>query len=69
MIYDLIVLGGECAGYLAAERAGKAGLNTLLIEKASLGGVCLSMRDVFHQKRCFIRQKSMIMPVLAQPMV
>lgn len=42
MIYDLIVLGGGPAGYLAAERAGKAGLNTLLIEKTSLGGVCLN---------------------------
>ncbi len=39
---DLIVLGGGPAGYLAAERAGAAGLSTVLIEKDKLGGVCLN---------------------------
>ncbi len=42
MAYDLIVLGGGPGGYLAAERAGHAGLKTLLIEKRFLGGVCLN---------------------------
>ncbi len=42
MAYDLIVIGGGPAGYLAAERAGHAGLNTLLIEKRFIGGVCLN---------------------------
>ena len=42
MIYDLIVIGGGPAGYLAAERAGHAGLKTAVIEKRSLGGVCLN---------------------------
>lgn len=42
MVYDLIVLGGGPAGYLAAERAGHAGLSTLLIEKRFVGGVCLN---------------------------
>ena len=42
MTYDLIILGGGPAGYLAAERAGHAGLNTLIIEKRSFGGVCLN---------------------------
>lgn len=42
MVYDLIIIGGGPAGYLAAERAGHAGLNTLLIEKRSVGGVCLN---------------------------
>ena len=42
MIYDLIVIGGGPAGYLGAERAGQAGLNTLLIEKREVGGVCLN---------------------------
>jgi dihydrolipoamide dehydrogenase len=41
-MYDLIVLGAGPAGYLAAERAGAAGLNTVLIEKGHLGGVCLN---------------------------
>ena len=42
MIYDLIILGGGPAGYLASERAGHAGFNTLLIEKRAVGGVCLN---------------------------
>lgn len=42
MGYDLIVIGGGPAGYLAAERAGQAGLNTLLAEKRAVGGVCLN---------------------------
>ena len=42
MVYDLIVLGGGPAGYLAAERAGHAGLKTVVIEKRNLGGVCLN---------------------------
>lgn len=42
MVYDLIVIGGGPAGYLGAERAGHAGLKTLLLEKRSVGGVCLN---------------------------
>ncbi len=42
MTYDLIVLGGGPAGYLASERAGHAGLSVLCIEKRSVGGVCLN---------------------------
>jgi dihydrolipoamide dehydrogenase len=42
MLYDLIVLGGGPAGYLASERAGEAGLSVLLIEERSVGGVCLN---------------------------
>ena len=41
-MYDLIVIGGGPGGYLAAERAGAAGLSVLLIEKRALGGVCLN---------------------------
>jgi dihydrolipoamide dehydrogenase len=42
MVYDLIVLGGGPAGYLACERAGHEGLKVLLIEKETIGGVCLN---------------------------
>lgn len=41
-MFDLIVIGGGPAGYVAAERAGHAGLTTLLIEKRKIGGVCLN---------------------------
>lgn len=41
-MFDLIILGGGPGGYLAAERAGAAGLSTLLIEKNKIGGVCLN---------------------------
>lgn len=41
-MYDLIILGGGPGGYLAAERAGHAGLKVLLVEKRALGGVCLN---------------------------
>ena len=42
MYYDLIVLGGGPGGYLAAERAGQAGLKTLCIEDRHMGGTCLN---------------------------
>jgi len=42
MAFDLIVLGGGPAGYLASERAGHAGLSVLCIEERNVGGVCLN---------------------------
>ena len=42
MVYDLIVLGGGPAGYLAAERAGHGGMKVLCLEGRSFGGVCLN---------------------------
>jgi len=42
MVFDLIVIGGGPAGYLAAERAGQAGLNVVCFEKNNIGGVCLN---------------------------
>jgi dihydrolipoamide dehydrogenase len=41
-MYDLIILGAGPGGYVAAERAGAAGLKTLIIDKSRLGGVCLN---------------------------
>jgi dihydrolipoamide dehydrogenase len=41
-MYDLIVIGGGPAGYVAAERAGHAGLKVVLFEKRNMGGVCLN---------------------------
>ena len=42
MKYQVIIIGGGPAGYTAAEAAAKGGLSVLLIEKNSLGGVCLN---------------------------
>ena len=36
-IYDMIVIGGGPAGYAAALYASRAGLDTLVIEKMSVG--------------------------------
>ena len=41
-MYDLIIIGGGPAGYVAAERAGHNGLSVILFEKKALGGVCLN---------------------------
>ena len=41
-MYDLIVIGGGPAGGDASTLATKAGLKTILIERAHLGGVCLN---------------------------
>jgi dihydrolipoamide dehydrogenase len=40
--FDLAIIGGGPAGYVAAERAGYKGLNVVLFEKSELGGVCLN---------------------------
>ena len=37
-IYDMIIIGGGPAGYTAALYAARAGLDTLVIEKMSIGG-------------------------------
>jgi dihydrolipoamide dehydrogenase len=42
MNYDLITIVGGPAGYLACERAAHEGLSVLLIEKRTVGGVCLN---------------------------
>ena len=40
--YDLVVLGSGPGGYVTAIRASQLGLKTAIIEKESLGGVCLN---------------------------
>ena len=42
MRYDVAIIGGGPAGYTAAERAGSAGLSTIIFEKNTFGGVCLN---------------------------
>jgi len=40
--YDVIVIGSGPGGYVAAIRASQLGLKTAIVEKESLGGVCLN---------------------------
>ena len=41
--YDVAVIGGGPGGYVAAGRAAELGLKTALIEKDTLGGVCVNV--------------------------
>ena len=42
MKYDIIVLGSGPGGYVTAIRASQLGFKTAIVEKESLGGVCLN---------------------------
>ena len=42
MQYDLIVIGSGPGGYVAAIRASQLGLKTAVVERESLGGICLN---------------------------
>src|SRR3989441_8897864 len=41
--FDVIILGGGPAGYVAAVRSAQLGMSTALIEKDKLGGVCVNI--------------------------
>ena len=41
--FDVIVVGGGPAGYVCAIRAAQLGLNTAVVEKDKLGGVCVNI--------------------------
>ena len=40
--YDIVVLGSGPGGYVSAIRASQLGFKTAIIEKESLGGICLN---------------------------
>jgi dihydrolipoamide dehydrogenase len=42
MAYDVVVIGTGPGGYVAAIRAAQLGFKTAVIEKESLGGICLN---------------------------
>ncbi|TAF88461.1 MAG: dihydrolipoyl dehydrogenase [Flavobacteriia bacterium] len=42
MSYDIIVVGSGPGGYVTAIRASQLGLKTAIVERASLGGICLN---------------------------
>src|SRR5207249_3045627 len=41
--FDVIILGGGPAGYVAAIRSAQLGMSTAVIEKDKLGGVCVNI--------------------------
>ena len=40
--HDIIIIGGGPGGYVAAIRAAQLGLNTALVEREHMGGICLN---------------------------
>ncbi|NLA25616.1 MAG: FAD-dependent oxidoreductase, partial [Bacteroidales bacterium] len=42
MDFDLIVIGSGPGGYVAAIRAAQLGMNTAIVERSELGGICLN---------------------------
>ncbi|MCQ2346186.1 MAG: dihydrolipoyl dehydrogenase [Paludibacteraceae bacterium] len=42
-MYNLAILGGGPAGYTAAEKASKAGMEVVIFEQTALGGTCLNV--------------------------
>ena len=42
MAYDVVVIGTGPGGYVAAIRASQLGFKTAVIERESLGGICLN---------------------------
>ena len=42
MNYDIIILGSGPGGYVAAIRASQLGFKTAVVERESLGGICLN---------------------------
>src|ERR1700751_1354349 len=59
--FDLIVLGGGPGGYVAAIRAAQLGMNTALVERERLGGICLNWGGI--PTKAFLRA-SEIHPLL-----
>ena len=55
-MFDVAVVGGGPGGYVAAIKAAQAGLKVALIERDSLGGVCLNWgcipsKNLIHQAK------------------
>jgi len=56
--YDVIILGAGPGGYVAGIRAGQLGLKACIIERDTLGGVCLNRgciptKSLIHQAGIF----------------
>jgi dihydrolipoamide dehydrogenase len=56
--YDLVVIGGGPAGYIASIKAGQKGLKTACVEyRGSLGGTCLNVGCIPSKALLNISQK------------
>ena len=55
---DLIIIGAGPGGYETAVRAAKAGLNTVIIEAAKVGGTCLNVGCI--PTKCFCRNAEIV---------
>jgi dihydrolipoamide dehydrogenase len=56
--YDVLVIGSGPGGYVAAIRAAQLGLRVALVEKGSIGGVCLNIgciptKSIIHQAEIY----------------
>jgi len=61
--FDIAVIGGGPAGYVAAIRASQLGAKTALIEKSHLGGVCTNLgciptKALIHAARAMLQAQS-----------
>ncbi len=56
--YDVVVIGGGPAGYVAAIKAAQLGARTALVEKARLGGTCLNQGCI--PTKHFVRSAELI---------
>lgn len=57
--FDVIVMGGGPGGYVAAIHAAQLGKNVAVVERDTLGGVCLNWgciptKSLLHDARCSI---------------
>lgn len=60
--YDLAVIGGGAGGYMAAQRAGRLGMRTCLIERDRVGGVwlhagCISTKALMASAQLYAKVK------------
>lgn len=40
--FDLLIIGGEFGGYVAAKKAARLGMSVLIIDKKEVGGTCVN---------------------------
>jgi len=62
--FDVAVIGGGPAGYVAAIRAAQAGMHTVLIERSELGGTCLNRgciptKAMLHVAKSLVSMRSL----------